>query len=253
MTDYDIQIYAMQDKHECYRISKKDLFDLNMRLLIIGKSQLSGKSTMIGNLLLRPFNKKDKAGKQFYKKDFDGEDIFVVCPSFDLDSKWSRMITDLKIPDTNVYKEYDEEELEALYRFLEADFHEHLAEGRKPKHKLVILDDCSFGGDLKSKIHGVISKIACNGRHILVSMIITSQKYSDISTTVRENCTGAIIFACSDKQLDLIYSDISTMPKKAFKTMFRKATHEKHSFFVVNYTNDADDRYCGSNFKRLKD
>jgi hypothetical protein len=108
----------------------------------------------------------------------------------------------------------------------------------------------SFSGVFKKKINGVISKIYSNGRHINLSVISTSQKYSDLSTSSRENCSGSIFFNCSNKQMDLIESDHNILldGKKPFQKMFRKTLEEPHSFLVVNYSNNKDSRYLDKNF-----
>ena len=47
-----IEIKRMKDKNEKFYTNKGDLFNLPMKLLIIGRSQLSGKSNFLGNILL---------------------------------------------------------------------------------------------------------------------------------------------------------------------------------------------------------
>ena len=246
-----VEILKMRDTAEDHRIHKRSTFDLPMRLLIVGKSQLSGKTNTVGNLMLRPFDDTDESGSQFYKKDFDGNDIYIVCPSTLVDHKWSSIIRGKKIPPENVMMKYDEEQLTKLYEKLEEQYHEKMDEGEKPTHKLVILDDCSFGGSLKEKMNGVIARLACNSRHILVSLIVTAQKYSDLLTTLRENATGMMLYQCSNKQMDLLHNDVGEQPKKEFMKMMNDATHRRHTFMVVNYSNDPDERFLDSNFQRL--
>jgi hypothetical protein len=245
-------ILPVRDPHVGMRISKPDLFDLPMRLIIVGKSQLSGKSTLISNLLLRPWSDDDKNGSQFYKNNFDGDNIFIVCPSFDLDVKMTMIQKGLEIPDSNIYREYDESELESWYNRIEESFKQDVADGKKPKHTLLVLDDCAFSGALKATLNGVLSKIACNGRHILISMIVSAQKYTSISTIMRENCSGLICFESSAKQVDTLYEDHGNMSRKQFDKMFRDTTKDKHSFIVVNYSNDSSRRFMDSNFTAIK-
>ena len=247
------KIYKVKDDAEEHRVHKRTTFDLPMRVLIVGKSQLSGKTSTLVNLLLRPFDESDKEGEQFYMNDFEGDNIYIVCPSTDLDSKWKKIIHCKRIPEQNIYTRYDEQELEQLYTKLELNHYERKREGKKPVHSLVVFDDCSFSGDLKNKIHGVMSKFGCNSRHLFVSIIVTSQKYSDISTTLRENATAMMLYNCSYKQKELIYGDVGEQGKKEFIDMFNKATHEKHSFMVVNFSNDAAERFLDSNFQPLSD
>ena len=248
-------IIKMHDRAESHRVSKELTWDLPMRLLIVGKSLLSGKSNAVGNLLLRPYDTTDKDGMGFYFNDFLGENIFIVCPSTNVDQKWESILEGKQIPGGNVYNTYDEMELNTLYTKLAKKWHD--AEDSEPKlvHEqvLIVFDDMSFGGDLKSKINGVMAKFACNSRQYLVSVIITAQKYTDISTTMRENASGFMLFNCSYRQKEIIYNDVGEMPKKDFMKMFDQATHEKHSFMVVNYTNTPDMRFLDQHFQPLTD
>jgi len=236
-----LEIYKVKDKAESYYTKKDTIFDIPLRLLIVGKSQLSGKSNILVNLLLRD---------EFYNKDFDGDDIFLVSPSIKNDEKLKNVIKIKEIPDENLFLEYDEDILKELYKMLQEEYEESVSNLEKPKNKIIIFDDASYGGDLKKKSNGIINKIFSNGRHINLSVIITAQKYSDILSAARENCNGAIFFNCSNKQLELIEADHNYLKsKKEFMTMFRNTMNDgKYSFLVVNYTNPKEERYLDKNF-----
>lgn len=251
--DPKLKVLKMSDRAESYRIKKKRTFDLPMRVLIVGKSQYAGKTNFVGNMLLRPYGDDDEYDPDgdFYRRDFTGDNIYIICPSTDIDSKWRTIIEELDIPSGNVYTSYDEEQLERLYENLSADCTRRLNAGAKPEQTLVIMDDCSWSGDLKSKLHGVISKFACNGRQFFISLIVTSQKYTDIATTLRENATGMVLFGCSHKQAELIYNDVGDRDKKEFLRMFYDTTREPHSFMVVNYSKPADMRFMDVNFEPI--
>lgn len=238
-----LEMYKVIDKADSYYTKKDMIFDLPLRIGIIGASQRSGKSSCIVNLICRD---------EFYNKDFKGENIYIISPSIENDLKLKKMIEVKDIPEHNLFTEYDEGVLEELYDMLAEDYKTSVDSGEIPTNKLIIFDDMSYSGALKNKTHGIISKLFCNGRHILVSTLLTSQKYSDLLTTCRENLNGAILFSCSNKQLDLIEQDHNFLKnKKIFNEMFRDATKEKHSFFVVNYTN-GEDLYQDSNFNFIK-
>ena len=49
-----LEILKMVDSAEGNRVHKRSTFDLPMRLLIVGRSQLSGKTNAIGSTILRP-------------------------------------------------------------------------------------------------------------------------------------------------------------------------------------------------------
>jgi hypothetical protein len=236
----ELQIYKVKDNADTYYTDKDVIFNVPFRLLIVGKSQLSGKSNIVINLLIRP---------EFYGKDFEGENIYIVSPSIRSDEKLKKLIEVKEIPEQNLFEEYDEETLKILYELIETNYNEAVANKEKPKNTLILFDDTSYTGDLKSKKYGIINKIFSNGRHILFSVIVTAQKYSDILTGARENANGAIFFNCSNKQLELIESDHNYLGnKKQFMSMFRKVMTDKHSFLVVNYTNSKEQRYQDKNF-----
>ena len=118
------------------------------------------------------------------------------------------------------------------------------------KHKLIIIDDCSFGGKLKSKKNGAMSRLFSNGRHILCSVILTSQKLTDIPVTAIENATVIISGNSSNRQLDVLADDCNLLSnKKQFVKMFRHLTEESYSFMCVDFCRKPSERYLDKNFE----
>ena len=236
------KILKVRDKNDSYYTPIERLFDLPMRLLINGKSQLSGKTTIVLNILLNPVFGYDKL--------FDGDDIYIVSNN-KLDNKLALMADKLDIPEDNRF-EYDEDYLEILYDDMEESFMEETMEGGKPQNRLIIYDDCGYSGSLKNKQSGIISKMICNGRHLNLSQIYTSQRFSQVSTTLRTNLTGAILFNTSMKELELITEDMNYMStKKEFIKTFRETTKEPRQFMVVNFSNKPEEMYMDSEFKPI--
>lgn len=237
-------ILKLKDSGDKHYTPKERIFDLPWKLLVIGRSQLSGKTNFVANIILLD---------EYYNKDFKGENIFIVSPSTKVDPKMKTIIDEKDVPPMNVIPSYDEEVLNAVYKMIEQKFLEAKESGKKPENYLVMFDDMSFGGALKKKNHGAITRLFCNGRHLNISTLITAQKYSDVHTTCRENTTGAILFAATDKQLDLISDDHNYLEsKKDFKKLFKKVTSPKHSFLVVNYSNPPEERYLDSDFEPIR-
>ena len=241
-----IEIYKVRDKSEKNYIKKGDMFDLPMRLLVVGKSFLSGKTNLLTNLLLQD-------DQRLYKDNFKGENIYIFSASLNTDKKIKTIIRQLEIPDSNLFDVFDEDTLEALLDITKDNYDEAMEEGEKPEQTLFILDDMSFGGNLKKHKNGAIAKLFSNGRHFLSSAILTSQRYADILTGARENASGCILFKCTDRQLDTIAEDHNFLVegKNQFKKMFREVTREPHSFLVVNYSNPPDKLYMNKNFKAI--
>ena len=236
-----MEILKVKDKDEKYYIKKDKMSSLPARILIIGKSQLSGKTNLLINLLCRE-------GKNFYKDDFKGENIYLVSTSIGTDDKLDKLINFKEIPDENLVNGYDEETLKEIYHEVEQKHKE------EPKdHFLIILDDVSFSGGLKAKLNGIISRIFSNGRHINLSCILTSQKYTDVLPSARENMTQLFAFQCSNKQLDLITDDVNYLSdNKTFKKMFRSVMTTKHAFFVVNFFKGVHEMYMNEKFEVIK-
>jgi len=237
---HDVNIYKVNDKTDNNH-QAMPLFDLPMRLLINGKSQLSGKTTLILNMLMNP---------EFgYDKKFDGENIYIISDN-KLDNKIKILMEYKDIPPENHFP-YDEQVLEMLYENLEQQFMDEMEEDGKSTNKLIIMDDVGYSGNLKNKNFGMITKLVANGRHLNLSQIYTSQRFSMVSTSLRSNLTGAILFNTSMKELELISEDFNYKnTKKQFISMFRRETDQPRSFLVVNFSNP-DGLYMDKKFKTI--
>jgi len=235
----DYSILKVNDHTDSYYTKKADIIDLPFRILIVGKSFLSGKSTVILNLLLR---------EKFYKNDFKGENIFIVSNNA-MDNKM-KILKEEKDVDAHNFMEFSESNLEAIYEEVEARAVDAMNEGKRPANSLIVIDDVAFSGGLKEKNNGTLSRIMCNGRHVNLSIIITAQKYSQLSTTMRANASGAILFNNSMNEVEAMERDFNYLEsKKDFVKLFRETTRGKNQFMVVNFTEDGI--YQDSNFKAI--
>tara|TARA_R110000803_G_scaffold63758_1_gene124477 strand:- start:54 stop:788 length:735 start_codon:yes stop_codon:yes gene_type:complete len=234
------KILRMRDSSEKHYTKKKRIFDIPFRLLVVGKSHLSGKTNLLGNLLLRP---------EYYYGDFKGENIYIISPSSS-DPKLQTIRDKLEIPQSNFIPQYDEMLLDGIINIIKDEYNEAIEDKKTPNNTLIVFDDMSFGGALLKR-HSNIQRIFCNMRHYNCSCIITTQSYIDLLTACRENASGCYLFACSDRQLDSITDDHSYIPKKQFRKMFRDITRDKHSYLAINYSNDANERYLDSDLKPI--
>jgi len=237
---HEINVYKVQDKTDNNH-QAMPLFDSPFKILINGKSQLSGKTTLILNMLMNP---------EFgYNKMFEGENIYIISDN-KLDNKIKILMEYKDIPAENHFP-YDEQTLEMLYENLEEEAIIEMDENGKITPKLLIFDDVGASGNLKNKNFGIITKLAAVGRHINCSQIYTSQRFSMISTQLRSNLTGAILFNTSMKELELISDDFNyKSTKKSFIEMFRRETDKPRSFLVVNFTNPGG-LYMNSKFQTI--
>ena len=236
------EILKVRDKTDSYYIDVPGLPNINFKIAIIGASQRSGKTTVILNFLLR-----DK----FYKQYFHGDDIFLITNN-KLDNKLSMLADEKEIPKSNI-QVYDEDMLEAIYEELEDDFLASIEMEEKPTPKLMIFDDVAYSGKLKDKTAGIVSKIAMNGRHAMISSIFTSQKLSLLQTGLRTNLSAVILFSTNNKELELAEADFNFLDsKQEFFQLFRRATSTPNSFMVIDLNAPTNElRYLDKNFNPL--
>lgn len=237
-----VNIYRMKDKNESFHKDKGLLFNMPFKLALVGRSMLSGKTNTLCNFLMQD-------DSRLYKNEFDGANIYIFSPSAFTDYKLRTLIDQKDIPSSNVFDSFDENIIDGLYEVLKEEFNEKVANKERPEQKLFLFDDMTASGDLKKHRNGAINKIFSNGRHILINVVVTAQKYSDLPGFARENLSGGCFFAGTDRQLELITDDHNYLTDKmAFKRMYRKATDEPHTFLVVNYSNPPKSRYMNHEF-----
>ena len=243
-TNKKLNVFKVKDVEDSFKIKKDLIPDIPFRISLIGKPQLSGKTNLLINMVCRP---------DMYGLDFKGENIYIVSDTAWTDQKMKKMIQFKEIPEENIFVDFDEEILEAIYDGIQDEYNLNVETGNKPENYCFIFDDLGYKGSLKGSKFGVMSRIACNGRHIGLSCFILVQKYTQLSTTFRESLTGCVCFSCSQKQLEMIVEEHNyTASKKAFMNAFRYCTNDKHSFFLINYCQPVDKRYS-KNFETFID
>ena len=235
MSAKKIEILKVKDPTDSYAKSNGMLIDLVFKIGIFGKSNLSGKTTLIFNLLANP--------KLNYKRFFLPENIFYITNN-KLDKKMQILTEYLEIPESNIMN-YNEQALEILYDYLED---EYLDEKTK-KQKLIIFDDVAPSGELSGKQTGIISKFVMVGRHILVNQIYTAQKTSLLGTNIRSNLTCSIVFNTTLQELELLERSNNFLnSKRGFIKMFRTHVKTNRDFLIINYSNPLESMYMDKHF-----
>mgnify|MGYP006097121839 CR=1 FL=1 len=243
-----LTLYKMIDKTDSHTTSKDIIDNVPFRMIICGRSGL-GKTSLIGGLLLLP---------DFYANDYDGNRCYLFSPMKN-DYKMSVIAGEdgKDIPDENIFTEYDDDTLNTVYDFLVDEYEENLANGVKDKKKLnslIVLDDMSFDGSLKGSggrggAYNAINRVFMNGRKHLISIIISSQKYSQISTGQRSNATSIFFYNSAMKERELFETDNNYLQsKKQFFKMLDDNLKGKRDWIYVNYSNDKDKFYLDKDF-----
>ena len=119
---------------------------------------------------------------------------------------------------------------------------------------MIIFDDLGFGGSLRGKSkHGIMDALVLNGRHYNLSTFFLVQSYKQLAPDVRGNLSGLVVFNLSTRELDqIVYEHNYLESSRDFMKLFRRTTKKKHSYFVINYSNDTQDLYMDSNFQPVR-
>ena len=236
-----VRIYKMIDKNDDLTTQKKLIDDVPFRTLLCGKSGL-GKTSIIGSLILLP---------QFYSKDFLGENCYIFTPLKN-DNKMKTIIREKQIPQENIFTEYDDETLNTIYDFITDKYEEMVEMGVKDKKKLnslIVIDDMSFDGSLKSGLYNAVNRVFMNGRKHLCSIIISSQKYSQISTGQRSNASSIFFFNSNEREKELFSSDNNFVGTKIqYNKLMNDNLKKKRDFIYVDYSNEKDEYYLDTDF-----
>ena len=233
------KIQRLKDKSDDNVIDKGLIDNVPFRTILCGASGL-GKTNFLANMILK---------NEWYNKEFYGDDIYIFSPLKN-DNKMNIIISQKEIPEENVFTEFDDDILKEIYDLSVREFEERTNAKKRIYNKLIILDDLSYSGVLKEKQMGQINRVFCNGRKHNISIIITSQKYTQISTVARVNFTSAVLYNTSNSQVEAIENDVNFLKsKKAFKNMFREEVKEKRDFLYVCFSNEKKDMYLSSEFK----
>lgn len=156
---------------------------------------------------------------ELYFQEFDK--IFLFTPSIADDDIYNL----LGLPDRQIFTEFDEKKLMKLIN------------KKKPEDEwLFIFDDMISDNDFKN---AKLSKLlAYNGRHMGISVIVSSQKSTAGSTAIRTNADACVIWRPrSHNELESLYRDnaINCMTKKEFERLVMETTKEQYSFIYINY------------------
>jgi len=233
------KIQRLKDKSDSNVIDKGLIDNIPFRCLLCGASGL-GKTNFLANMILK---------NEWYGSNFFGDDVFVFSPLKN-DNKMNTIISQKEIPESNIFTEFDEDILKEIYDLSVREFEERTNAKKRIYNKLIILDDLSYSGVLRAKQMGQINRVFCNGRKHNISIIITSQKYTQISPVQRSNFTSAVLYNTANSQVEAIEQDVNFLKtRKSFKTLFRNEILEKRDFLYVCFSNEKKNIYLNKDFK----
>ena len=180
------------------------------RLIVCGASH-SGKSNMLKNMITI---------KEYGYSSYFGEDIFVCSKTLGLDDTWRS----LKLPKTHMYQKWDEEVVREI-----------MAYSKKQKNgTLFLLDDLISDGDaFNRKNSNLLSELFYCGRHMGISLIITTQRFHAVQSSLLANASQIIVFRLKTKRETEAFQDSMTMYDDLTEK-YDYATKERFSFLYMN-------------------
>ena len=188
-------------------------------LLIVGRSA-SGKSTVANYICTTP---------EFYGGFF--QDIYLFSPTAEHDD----LTKHLKIPKKNMITTPTPERLDEIIGSQDRKIKDKgIAWVGEHSRVLVILDDIvSHRKFLESP---PMLKLACMGRHSLISSIINVQSYTRCPRPIRLQSNGLILFPSSQSEVNLLVDDYCppNRSKKQFRALVEHATNVRFSFLYIN-------------------
>lgn len=205
-----------------------ELPELPTRSIIIGPSG-SGKSLLLQNLITNGY-----AGLF--------ERIYIFSPSIDIDSTWQPVKNYIKnniklAKDEQVYfNSYNVADLENIINkqykvveYLKSNNYEFAMQ------ILIIIDDFADNPKLTHDSN-ILNSLYTRGRHLNISILISSQGFKKISPLIRKNITHLMLFRIRNQaDLDAIIDELSALyNKKTLLKIYETATKEKYHFLYIN-------------------
>ena len=234
--EYDKKIVVSATKFSCDDVDDSIPKPLPQKggfaMLIVGRPGY-GKTSLINSLVC-------KSGKNFNRK-FDR--VYIWSPSMiTMQGEPYEMIPD--------DQKFEQANLENLQGALD----EIKDSGDKV---LFIMDDviCDMRGRGKADVENLLQKIFFNRRHLAgyggsVSIIATSQSYVKIDPKLRKTASHLIQYKPQKREIENIFDDMITLPKKEFMDVLRFVYKKKHDFLFINLQ-DEDTKQLHKNFNQL--
>ena len=198
---------------------------------VINASSGSGKTVLIQNLIL-----------DIYRGCFSR--IYIFSPSIDIDDTWLPVKKYIEeelttTEDEQIY--FDDFNGEAVQHILNTQKKVIDHQKKDPKTKklfsvLIIFDDVADNEAIHN--NSALNSCFTRGRHSQISTILSTQKYTAISTIARTNMDSMYLFRLRNaNDLQAVVDELSALlDKKVLLEVYHKATEKRFSFLFIRLT-----------------
>jgi len=188
--------------------------DESFVMLIAGRRG-SGKTTLLAKLL---------CSKAAWKAKYDK--IVVISPTFNLTPQFKCFDTS----EWDVHLKYDGEIIKDLLASQSADFRIN----KRPRVLLVLDDLGKSSRKVKASETDYLEVLACNGRHVDISVVFLGQQLNQMNGALRSNADFILFFASHSLRDNLLlFNDVGKGEYKHFRDRVEELTKERYSFFCV--------------------
>lgn len=144
----------------------------------------------------------------------------------------------VNIKKENIYNSYDENAINAILNEQRSIIAKR-GKKRAP-HLLFVLDDLITA--IPQSRHSQLVTLFFSGRHVKVSLIVTSQTAKSIPKPIRLNASAMIILRVNNIEVKALAEE-QQVDTDIFEEMYRTATAEPYSFLFINLTKPISERY----------
>lgn len=235
-TDY--KICALPNKQKC-KVKPSpncEMIPKHPARVAFSGSSGSGKTNAMLQLLL---------GKNFYKGYF--ELIFVFSPTAMIDDVWQNVIPKI-IKKQHVFDTPNEEVIDQIFEKQSEIVRDNGI--HKAPRILIILDDIIDNKIvMKSK---ALAKLMYRGRHIGISVWVSTQSYNKVPRSLRLQLTNLILFKPTRSEMDVICKNIcpAHLNHREFESLITHATKEPYNFCHICFEMNQD-KMVRKNFDKI--
>lgn len=194
----------------------------------------SGKSTLMLNLLSR----KDSPCFRYF------HNIYMCSPTAKRDPKWSSLVEELE-REGHFHDKLDNDIASQIIDSIQEFNDEFLRPKKDPMTKklvkprgnpsnLLILDDCLTAMPM-SQQKSRINDLFVNGRHMKLTVWISTQKYNKLNTVCRSNCDLISFYPTDNAKEFQTLADDWSIDQDRLKKLYDFATEEPNSFLHISF------------------
>lgn len=201
-----------------------------LRTIVVAPSY-SGKSYFINEMLTDP--------KYGYCKVFKPSQIYIMSPTYETDTSYKDLKKYMKKHEDNVVDDFDQDFIKDIF---ETQKKNKLNKEAKPV--LLLIDDLVT--KIPTRKQTILTDLFFKGRHLFVSIILTSQMYKAIPKALRTNACSYIFFSnnMNSKEINEVADEMPDDYITSYVEDLRKPeNYFQYDFIYVNMKMPKDKRY----------